>query len=532
MFNCPNCGAGMRYDISGKMLMCDHCGSTCGVNDHPDQQLMAIQDDYEATVFTCPQCGGRILSTDNAASDFCTYCGANVTLEGRLSNEKKPELIIPFSRTKEECRDSYRKYAGKVWCLPDEYKSEQFLNKFEGIYLPFWVYQFSQTGRGCLKGTRTSGSYTEYCYLNFDVNNHYDWIAYDAASLFDDEISLEINTYSGSQAEAFNPAYLSGFYADIPDVDASVYQKSAEEDANESTFKRIRESHLFGKMTLNRSDNLSAAMNTRSAGYRSALCPVWFVTWRNKDRVAYAAVNGRTGDCAADLPVSISKYLLFSLLFAVPCIFLFLMLPTMMAKTMLTLTLILGMIMMFLYYRTAVKTGGRELHILDKGYMSSRETAVPAILRKSRAKLEKKRRRGLSDIGKTAIIIGIFMASSLILTIPALISSGVRLEGMLIPAALAAVICTLFLVIQGVRLSTALHSPRILADTVILGGCCAGAAIVGIINPVHDYYYYFGAVLVMAGIVAAVLGLVSQYNRFCTHPVPEYYDREEVGKNA
>ena len=102
MYGCPNCGAGMRYDIASAKMHCDYCGYDCAVADHPKQREDAKREDYEVTIFTCPQCGGEISSTDNAATEFCSYCGASVVLEGRLVNEKKPALIIPFTRTKED----------------------------------------------------------------------------------------------------------------------------------------------------------------------------------------------------------------------------------------------------------------------------------------------------------------------------------------------------------------------------------------------------------------------------------------------
>ena len=45
--------------------------------------------------------------------------------------------------------------------------------------------------------------------------------------------------------------------------------------------------------------------------------PVWFLSYRNKDRVAYATVNGQTGKVVADMPIDSKKYVLSSLILAV-----------------------------------------------------------------------------------------------------------------------------------------------------------------------------------------------------------------------
>ena len=57
----------------------------------------------------------------------------------------------------------------------------------------------------------------------------------------------------------------------------------------------------------------------------SSMFPVWFMSYRNGDRITYATVNGQTGKVAADLPIDIKKYLLFSgvlalIIFAIPMI--------------------------------------------------------------------------------------------------------------------------------------------------------------------------------------------------------------------
>ena len=72
--------------------------------------------------------------------------------------------------------------------------------------------------------------------------------------------------------------------------------------------------------------------------------PVWFMSYRNGDRVAYATVNGQTGKVVTDLPVDAKKYTIGSLLLALP-IFLFLNLfftitPTALLITSLVLALI------------------------------------------------------------------------------------------------------------------------------------------------------------------------------------------------
>ena len=107
MYECPNCGGNLRYDIPSKMMACASCDSKFDPYEVSDKNGAQEQEEYEVTVFRCPQCGGEIYSTDNTAAGFCTFCGSSAVLESRLQKEHRPKYIIPFGQTKEQCKEAY-----------------------------------------------------------------------------------------------------------------------------------------------------------------------------------------------------------------------------------------------------------------------------------------------------------------------------------------------------------------------------------------------------------------------------------------
>ena len=116
--------------------------------------------------------------------------------------------------------------------------------------------------------------------------------------------------------KAFTPAYLSGFYADTSDVDAKVYQGDAEYTASAETTERIASDGTFAGFTM---DTIRPEqLHTKTETIDSTMFPVWFLSYRKKDRVAYATVNGQTGLVVADIPIDPKRYLLGSLLLAIP----------------------------------------------------------------------------------------------------------------------------------------------------------------------------------------------------------------------
>ena len=102
MYNCPNCSGNLSFDIASQMLKCEYCDTKLDPYKYQKSQDAEERDEFGVTVFTCPQCGGEIMATNVTAAGFCTYCGASTILASRISTEKCPRHIIPFSKTKDD----------------------------------------------------------------------------------------------------------------------------------------------------------------------------------------------------------------------------------------------------------------------------------------------------------------------------------------------------------------------------------------------------------------------------------------------
>ena len=380
MYTCPNCGSDMLYDVASKKLKCSHCETLIDIkwegdraeyeldgygsllldtintqysvenidNDnkelsaeeigkiirsdllntrsesggHPLRTAEQVQDEYEATVFSCPQCGGIIKTVGTAIVDFCPYCGSTSMLSGRLQREKKPDYIIPFSKTKEECAEIYKARVEKAWCVPSRYKDMAKVSQINGIFLPYWVYSVHQNGQLTFKYADKENSRGKVsCYFE----KSYNYVLYDAASSFSDPVSEDILDYDRHDFLLFNPAYLSGFYADNADVDKEKYMSLVQEKSCQMTnqiienkilekYKDLRNVHLADPK------NLQEQFNSRITGVKEAMLPVWLLTWREKDSVVHAAINGKTGKSSTRIPVDLKQFALHTVMMIVPVI--------------------------------------------------------------------------------------------------------------------------------------------------------------------------------------------------------------------
>lgn len=148
----------------------------------------------------------------------------------------------------------------------------------------------------------------------------------------------------------FTPSFLSGFYADTADVAADVYRMDAEAIAVDETYKHIKKTAHLGSVSIDSyQGNMERRLGTKVVSEDRALFPVWFLSYRNKDRVAYAIINGQTGKAVADLPVSLVKYFVGSALLAIPIFILLNLMFTIRPKVTLVVASFIALITIIMY---------------------------------------------------------------------------------------------------------------------------------------------------------------------------------------
>ena len=484
MFICPGCGAGMRFDIASQKMKCDYCGAEAEPVEGEGAE--AKEDEYDVTVFTCPQCGGEIMSTGKEASSFCSFCGASVVMEGRLTNERRPSWIIPFMKTKEDCQQKYAGMTRKFLFAPGEMRHPEQLDKFVGIYLPFWRFTFKQQGDVQLNGERKSGNYLEEVEVTANIDTEYDGITYDASSSFDDRLGDEVAPFEKKFEKPFSTAYLAGFFADTADVPAEVYSRSAADRANKDTLRMIRRS--YPGVTFDEPENLSGRLHTKRTDLSMALYPVWFMTWRKDDRVAYAVMNGVNGNISADMPVDKRKYLLGSLILALPLFYLLTALPTILAYQLLGLAMVMAIVCTAVYAVSLNKIREREEHVGDLGWQF---------------------RYGQSPVGPSGEVSETVRAGEVIYRR----AGGQTAKKLKNPGA------DLFDLFKRADLMTKLHAAAPVTAMII-------GFIILLLKPVSDIPYYAGAILVLAANCFTLLGLIDKYNILSTRAVPDFHDRK------
>ena len=514
MYNCPNCAGNLVFDIASQKLKCEYCSTMLDPYEYQKSQDAEESDVFGVTVYTCPQCGGEIMTTNVTTAGFCTYCGASTILDSRMRDEKRPAHIIPFARTKEDCRKAYSSLVRRALFAPGEFRDPEYLDRFRGIYIPYWVYNYDFNGNLRLKGSKSfrRGDYkiTEHYSMTGEVDARYHGLTHDASSSFDDTVAEAIAPFEASKMQPFTPSILCGFYADAPDVGNEVYREQVLDSISQDSIERLSGVPEYRKAGADmptadefKKQLQESAMNLSGEEPACAYLPVWFLTYRKNDRVAYAVMNGSTGKITADLPVDGRKYLLGSLLLAVPIFALLSFFLTMTGQMVLTASSVLALISLVIYGLELSAISDKDTHANDKGFTAAGRKADSAGSQDSQDKNDEK---GLFAIFKK------YAKGNL---------TGFKIYGAVSVLLLLGVI---FFIAALAESETARKNIVLqIAGSVIAVG--SSAAIL-VWNPVSDLWFYGGSILAAAGVCLSFMGIINKYNILATRPLPTFYDRK------
>ncbi len=532
MFACKNCGGNVKYDIASGQLSCEYCHSLFDPYAYEDKTSDAeVQKDFDATIFTCPQCGGEILSTDDTAAGFCSFCGASTVLYSRIAKEHKPAYIIPFAKTKDDCKQAYSSLMKKAIFAPKELKDPKFIDGFRGIYMPYWTYYVTQNAPLSIDGEKSHrrGDYiiTQHYKLGGNLDAYYKGLSYDASSSFEDNLSETLAPYDVKNMKRFTPAFLSGFYADTADLPSRVYENDAKQAAYDNTIKDIKKVPAFQGITMKNTKNLTPYIlgtTIRQADY--SMFPVWFMSYRNNDRVAYATVNGQTGKVVADIPISIGKFMLGSLIAAIPVYIILCMLTVLTPGWTLTLVGILALIANFIYSRELASIAVHEASEDDKGkIVKENPDALIEFDNKKRAKAMAKAAKSLDKKTNTsvmAILMVIVYAVVFGGTLLGAISSGFsNIDGSWLIWAVVTIASFVFSVMSFTRFDKLPGHKGLFGLIFNLISLILGSLVV-FIQPVSDWWYYGAAFILVASVLVTLTDVILAFNVLSTRKLPQF----------
>lgn len=330
-YKCPCCGGKIEYDSNSQKMKCPYCDTEFEIGTLRDYENDLVRDgeddiskvgkasgrwsESEAEklrTYVCHSCGGEIVTDSTTAASSCPFCGNPAIMQGQISGDLRPDLVIPFKLDKKAAESALLNHFKGKKLLPKLFKDENTLKEIKGVYVPFWIYDNKADANARYRATKlrywsdSRYSYTETSHYSVvrSGNLEFSGVPVDGSSKMDDILMESIEPFDISEAVDFNTAYLSGYLADRYDVTS---EESASRAA--SRMKKCCEDTFRSTVSGYASvipESFSFSLDEGTVKY--ALYPVWLLNTEWKGKKYFFAMNGQTGKMVGDLPLDRAAY--------------------------------------------------------------------------------------------------------------------------------------------------------------------------------------------------------------------------------
>jgi DNA-directed RNA polymerase subunit RPC12/RpoP len=263
---------------------------------------------------SCASCGANLTLPEGTLSITCPFCASNkVNIHRAPSDGLRPRHLIPFKIKAAEVKERARLWLGTGWFHPSELAATAVIDRFHGIYLPFWTFDarissqwkaevgYEHQERFYNSSTKSWQTRTvirwrwEDGRLNLDIHD----LLITGSSKASRTILERLYPFNLKDLCAYDPGYLAGWQAQAYDISLPAAWEEGKaimrDRAKAACRERIKSAHVR---------NFSMAADFNGELWRYILLPIYLAAYQFEGKVYQVMVNGQTGAVAGQKPVA------------------------------------------------------------------------------------------------------------------------------------------------------------------------------------------------------------------------------------
>ena len=341
---CPNChSSDVTYNTKKKKLICNYCytefdDEKLDLNDAKD--LVGVtrttgvkdikKDANDIITLKCSGCGAEVvINTNEATNARCHWCRSILSINSQIDNGAIPDVVLPFSLTKEEGQKKIKEFVDER----TKYANETFKNEFTtknimGVYFPYMLVDanchanFKGTGEHLVKKytvKEQDKEVTKYDADLYSIERDFD-ISIDDLTIESSLDKLNKNSkdkttniinsimpFDTENCVKYKANYLAGYTSEKRDINISNIEDKVDSELKDVTRHSLNEKLSF----YNRGVKWDyESLSVKGKQWVSAYLPVWLYSYQDENKVLhYVAVNARTGETMGSVPMNKGKIL-------------------------------------------------------------------------------------------------------------------------------------------------------------------------------------------------------------------------------
>ncbi|MFQ5410013.1 MAG: hypothetical protein ACE5FI_16520 [Anaerolineales bacterium] len=324
-FVCPNCGAATAYNVAAGGVACEHCGYVhvpeADVVGRDAQEFEFTLDSLDRAArgwgaarreLHCENCGADLTLADGSLTTTCPFCtSSRVVTRAAAQDALRPRFLIPFKIEPERCTEIARAWLGRGWLHPGELARSARLERFTGVYLPFWTFDArveatweAEVGYKRKKtvwedGELKTKTVIEWRWENGQVTVPVDDLLQTGTTKTSANLIVGLYPFDLDALAAYDAGYLAGWQAQAYDIGLEPAWDTAREEMRERARQASRDSIASRHVR-----NFSMAADFRDETWRYVLLPVYVAAYQFEGRVFQVLINGQTGAVSGQKPVA------------------------------------------------------------------------------------------------------------------------------------------------------------------------------------------------------------------------------------
>lgn len=285
----------------------------------------------EVMTFKCSSCGAEVvIDTSSKLQARCHWCRNILSVNEQIPNGSIPDVVLPFSVTKDTAKGDIEKFVGKrKFYAHPKFKSEFNTNNIMGVYFPYMVVDVNSHDNFVGKGEEGVRRYVKGS--GEDAKTYYDADLYEVEREFDlaiDGLTIEsssdrLNKKSSNKTNnvinaimpfdidncaKYNSNYLKGYTSEKRDINVEDLKNIVDVQAKDIARHKANE-------TLTNYDRGVAWSKEdfyiKGEQWSAAYLPVWLYSYQqvsgDKKVLHYVAVNARTRKTMGSVPIYMPK---------------------------------------------------------------------------------------------------------------------------------------------------------------------------------------------------------------------------------
>ncbi|MCH8042972.1 MAG: hypothetical protein IID44_04575 [Planctomycetes bacterium] len=253
--------------------------------------------------FTCDGCGASMSYDASAQALRCPFCGSDNLSKQADAKIMAPRRIVPFTIGQDKAVATMRGKLGQGFWRPSDLSERALVVDMKAVYVPYWVFQATSHTYWTADTNQTPrGARGDWFPLTGEHRGRYEGLLVGASGALTPGETSGLCPFELSAAVEPDQVDLDNVTVEQFSVPRKYARPLARQGIESMEVQACQQRYVPG-----RSRNIQ--VNSRIEGLSSEplLLPVWIMAYRYKEKLYRFLVNGQTGRCTGEAPISYKK---------------------------------------------------------------------------------------------------------------------------------------------------------------------------------------------------------------------------------